>query len=95
MQQEQPSRGEASAQDTGTAAGRDELAVQFSELARSLQQPDDPDRTLRAIVQAAVAETGASSLRDLGAVMRAAMPRVAGRADGWRVSAQVRELLGA
>ena len=54
MQQDQPSRGEASAQDTGTSAGQDELAVQFSELARALQQPDDPDRTLRAIVQAAV-----------------------------------------
>ena len=55
MEQDPPSsRGEASAQDTGTSAGQDELAVQFSELARTLQQPDDPDRTLQAIVQAAV-----------------------------------------
>ncbi len=48
------SRGEASAQDTGASAGQDELAVSFSDLARALQQPDDPDRTLQAIVQAAV-----------------------------------------
>ena len=55
MEQDPPSsRGEASAQDTGTSAAQDELAVSFSELARALQQPDDPDRTLQAIVQAAV-----------------------------------------
>ena len=55
MEQDRPSsRGKASAQDTGTSAGQDELAVSFSELARALQQPDDPDRTLGAIVQAAV-----------------------------------------
>ena len=54
MDQDQPSRGEPSAQDTGTSHGQDELAVSFSELARTLQQPDDPDRTLQAIVQAAV-----------------------------------------
>ncbi len=48
------SRGEPSAQDTGTSVGQDELAVQFSELARSLQQSDDPHRTLKGIVEAAV-----------------------------------------
>ena len=56
MDQDQrlPSRGAPSAQDTGTAADQDELAVQFSELARALQQSDDPHRTLEGIVQAAV-----------------------------------------
>jgi len=48
------SRGMPSAQDTGAAAGLDELAVQFGELARSLQQSDDPHRTIEEIVQAAV-----------------------------------------
>ena len=48
---------------------------------------------LRAIVAEAVAETGASSPRDMGQVMKAAMPKVAGRADGKRVSALVREAL--
>lgn len=48
------SRGVPSAQDTGTALGEDELAVQFSELARTLQREDDPQRTLEEIVQGAV-----------------------------------------
>jgi uncharacterized protein len=51
------------------------------------------DDELRAIVADAVAETGAESPRDMGRVMKAAMPRVAGRADGKRVSALVQEAL--
>jgi uncharacterized protein YqeY len=43
----------------------------------------------------AVAETGATEQRQMGQVMSALMPRVAGRADGKRVSAAVRERLGA
>jgi uncharacterized protein YqeY len=53
------------------------------------------DEELRAIVAAAVTAAGASSPRDMGAVMKVAMGEVAGRADGRRVSAQVREALGA
>ena len=52
--QRRPGRGEPSAQDTGTAEGDNELAMQFSDLARSLQQSDDPDRTLDEVVRAAV-----------------------------------------
>jgi uncharacterized protein YqeY len=51
------------------------------------------DDELRAIVQAAVAQVGASSPKDMGAVMKAAMPQIAGRADGKRVSALVNETL--
>ena len=51
------------------------------------------DDELRAIVAAAVAETGAASPKDMGQVMKAAMPRVAGRADGRRVSALAHEAL--
>ena len=51
------------------------------------------DDELRAIVADAVAETGASSPKDMGQVMKAAMPRVAGRADGRRVSALAQEAL--
>ena len=51
------------------------------------------DDELRAIVAEAVAETGASSPRDMGQVMKAAMAVVDGRADGKRVSALVREAL--
>jgi uncharacterized protein len=51
------------------------------------------DDELRAIVAQAVAETGASSPKDMGQVMKAAMPQVAGRADGKRVSALAQEAL--
>ncbi len=52
------------------------------------------DEELRAIVDQAVTETGAASPKDLGGVMKLAMERVAGRADGKRVSAMAREALG-
>jgi len=48
---------------------------------------------LRALVQAAIAETGASVPADMGKVMKALLPKVAGRAPGDQVSAMVRELL--
>jgi uncharacterized protein YqeY len=51
-----------------------------------------PDE-LRTLAQAAVAETGASSQTDMGKVMKALMPKVAGRAAGDQVSAVVKELL--
>ena len=53
------------------------------------------DDELRSIVEAAVAEAGATSPKDMGQVMKAAMPKVGGRADGKRVSAIVKEVLGA
>ena len=49
---------------------------------------------LAPIVAAAVAEIGATSMKQMGEVMRAVMPRVDGRADGRAVNAIVRELLG-
>ena len=52
-----------------------------------------PDDELRAIVADAVGATGASSPKDMGNVMKAAMATVAGRADGKRVSALVQEAL--
>jgi len=52
-----------------------------------------PAEELRAIVQAAIAETGAASPADMGKVMKTVMPRVAGRAPNDMVSAAVRELL--
>ena len=52
------------------------------------------DAELLEIVRAAVAESGAESPKDMGKVMKAAMPKVGGRADGKRVSAAVKEALG-
>lgn len=52
-----------------------------------------PAEELRALVQAAIDETGAFSPADMGKVMKTVMPRVAGRAPNDIVSATVRELL--
>jgi uncharacterized protein YqeY len=76
--------------------GRAELAEQEegeAELIGSYLPAELSDEELGAIVADAVAETGASSPKDMGQVMKAAMARVAGRADGKRVSARVQEAL--
>jgi len=52
-----------------------------------------PAEELRALVQAAVTETGATSPADMGKVMKLVMPKVAGRAPNDAVSAAVKELL--
>ena len=52
-----------------------------------------PAEELRALVQAAIDETGATSPADMGKVMKTVMPRVSGRAPNDMVSAAVRELL--
>ena len=77
-------------------AGRDELAAGEEAEAAIIAgylPAELPDGELRAIVAAAVAEAGASSPKDMGQVMKLAMPKIAGRADGKRVSAVVAELL--
>ena len=51
------------------------------------------DDELAALVDAAIAETGASGMAGMGQVMKAVTPRVAGRADGARVAAEVRRRL--
>ena len=79
-------------------AGRAELAAGEEAEARMIETylPAQLDEdALRALVAAAVAETAASSPKDMGAVMKAAMARAAGNADGKAVSALVREALGA
>ena len=74
--------------------GRDDLAEreqQEASLIEAYLPAELSDQELGAIVQAAVAESGASSAQDMGTVMG----RVGGRADGKRVSARVREALEA
>jgi uncharacterized protein YqeY len=51
------------------------------------------EEDIEGIIDDAIAETGATSLRDLGRVMADVMPQVAGRADGSTVSQLVREKL--
>jgi uncharacterized protein YqeY len=52
------------------------------------------DDELAAIVKAAIDETGASGAQGIGAVMKIVQPQIAGRADGKRVSDEVRRQLG-
>ncbi|MCA1711948.1 MAG: GatB/YqeY domain-containing protein [Actinobacteria bacterium] len=51
------------------------------------------DDELAALVDGAIAESGADGPGAMGQVMKAVMPRVAGRADGTRVAAIVRQRL--
>ena len=77
-------------------AGREEQAEQEQDELEVLEdfmpEPLSEDE-LEAIVDDAIAENGATSLRDLGRVMADVMPQIAGRADGSAVSQLVREKL--
>lgn len=53
------------------------------------------EEEVRKIVQEAVAESGATSQKEMGKVMKVLMPKVKGRADGKLVNNLVREILGA
>lgn len=77
-------------------AGRTELAererAEEKVLAEYLPQPLT-DEELTALVSAAIAETGADSPRQMGQVMKVVQPQVGSRADGKRVSTEVRRQL--
>jgi uncharacterized protein YqeY len=76
--------------------GRDDLvqkeAFELSVIESFLPKKLTSDE-VAAIVKDAVAETGATSARDMGKVMKAAMAKVAGRADGTAVQAAVKAAL--
>jgi uncharacterized protein len=78
------------------AAGRGELA-QRERAERTVLDAYLPsqleDAELSEFVRAAIAESGATTSNQLGAVMRLVVPKVAGRADGKRVSDEVRRQL--
>jgi uncharacterized protein YqeY len=76
--------------------GRPELAEQEESEARLIEgylPAELDDSELDAIVAAAIAETGATRPREMGAVMKAVMAKAGGRADGKRASARVRGAL--
>jgi uncharacterized protein YqeY len=76
--------------------GRTDLAEaeeQEAELIGAYMPEQLSDEELNAIVGDAVAESGATSPREMGKVMALVMPQVKGRADGKRVSNAVKELL--
>ncbi|NLJ54605.1 MAG: GatB/YqeY domain-containing protein [Intrasporangiaceae bacterium] len=79
-----------------TDAGRPELAAQEeAELAilETYLPTQLGDEELRAIVSGVIAETGATGMQQMGQVMKAAQAEVAGRADGGRVAAIVKQTL--
>ena len=76
--------------------GRDELATaeeSEAEIIGTYLPAEISDGELDSIVAAAIAETGAVEMKQMGLAMKAAMAKVDGRADGSRVSAKVKEAL--
>ncbi len=76
--------------------GRPELAESEESEAKLIEgylPAELSDSELESLVAAAIAQTGASTPRDLGQVMKAVMASSGGRADGKRASASVREAL--
>jgi uncharacterized protein YqeY len=78
------------------AAGREDLAAverQEVEVIREFMPAPLSDADLEAEIEAAVTASGASSPKDMGAVMNVLRPRVQGRADMGQVSARVKARL--
>lgn len=80
-----------------SGAGRPELAAQEEAELAVLEgylpaQLDDEE--LAELARTAVAEAGVSDMRGMGQVMKVLQPKVAGRAEGGRVAAAVKAVLG-
>ncbi len=94
LQRERKKRVEAA--EAFRAGGREEQAESEEYELDVLEEfmPEQlSEEDLEEIVDDAIAEVGATSLRDLGRVMADVMPQIAGRADGSAVSQLVREKL--
>ena len=94
LQRERKRRIEAA--EAFRAGGRPEQAAkEEAELAILAEFMPEPltEEELERIVDDAIAETGATSMRDMGRVMADVTPQIAGRADGSAVSQLVREKL--
>lgn len=94
LQRERKRRTEAA--EAFRSGGREEQAAgEERELAVLEEFMPSPlsEEELEEIVDTAIAEVGATSVRDLGRVMADVMPQIAGRADGSTVSQLVREKL--
>ncbi|HSH42743.1 MAG TPA: GatB/YqeY domain-containing protein [Arenicellales bacterium] len=79
------------------SGGRDDLAdkeqASLEILSEYLPEPLGDDE-LDALIRAAISETGAESMKDMGKVMGRLKPQIQGRADMGQVSAKVKALLG-
>ena len=79
------------------AAGREDLATKEEaelEILSVYLPPEMDEGQLDAIIDEVMAETGASSMKDMGTVIKAVMARTAGQAEGGVVSSKVKERLG-
>ncbi len=84
--------------EAARGAGREDLAEQAEKellIAQVYLPAEAPDEELSALVAAAVAQTGATDMKQAGAVMKIVMEQVKGRADGKRVQEFLRRALGA
>jgi uncharacterized protein YqeY len=96
LQRERKKRVEAAEAYENAGRAEQAAAERFeAELIEGYLPQQLSDEELAALVAEAVAETGASEQKQMGQVMSALMPKVGGRADGKRVSAAVRQKLGA
>lgn len=78
-------------------SGRDDLIAQLKremELLMEYLPAQLSAEELKAIVKEAIETTSAASVKDMGKVMAAVMPKTKGRADGKEINAIARELLG-
>ena len=94
LQRERKRRTEAA--EAFRAGGREEqAALEEAELEILQEFMPEPlsEEDLERIVDDAIAETGATNMRDMGRVMADVMPQIAGRADGSAVGQLVREKL--
>lgn len=76
--------------------GREDLVNEEQrelEIIKSYMPKQLSEEELKEIVKDVVEETGSSSIKDLGRVMKVLMPRVKGRADGKTVNNIVRQIL--
>jgi uncharacterized protein len=96
LQRERKRRLEAAeAYRDGGAADRAEAEEREAEIIGAYMPEQISDEDLSAIVGDAIAESGATSPKEMGQVMALVMPQVKGRADGKRVSNAVKEKLTA
>ncbi|HUC00364.1 MAG TPA: GatB/YqeY domain-containing protein [Solirubrobacterales bacterium] len=96
LQRERKKRVEAAEAYEGAGRAEQAAAERFeAELIEAYLPQQLSDEELAGLVAEAVAETGATEQKQMGEVMSALMPKVGGRADGKRVSAAVRQKLGA
>ena len=79
------------------AAGREDVAEREAaelQIVEAYQPAGLSEAEIKAIVDAAVAESGAKTPQDMGKVMKVLMPQVKGRADGKLVNELVKARLG-